>query len=75
MKSPMVLALLMAGAAALAVVDARAQTPPAAKAAPTRPAVARPAWNELTAAQREALAPLAGEWEKLDRDQKRKWLE
>ncbi|MCS7101254.1 MAG: DUF3106 domain-containing protein [Burkholderiaceae bacterium] len=75
MKSPMLLALLMAGAAALAVVDARAQTPPAAKAAPTRPAAARPAWNELTAAQREALAPLAGEWEKLDRDQKRKWLE
>ena len=35
----------------------------------------RPAWNELTPAQREALAPLAGMWPTLERDRKEKWLE
>jgi Spy/CpxP family protein refolding chaperone len=36
---------------------------------------ARPNWNELTPAQREALAPLAGDWAGLDSERKRKWLE
>ncbi len=36
---------------------------------------ARPAWNELTNPQREALAPLARDWATLDADRKRKWLE
>ena len=40
-------------------------------------AVAEPAltWNELTPLKSEALAPLAGEWDTLDADRKRKWLE
>jgi hypothetical protein len=37
--------------------------------------IARPAWNELTNAQREALAPLATDWAALDAERKRKWLE
>lgn len=36
---------------------------------------ARPRWNELTPAQRDALAPLAKDWPTLDADRKRKWLE
>ncbi|HSQ10162.1 MAG TPA: DUF3106 domain-containing protein [Burkholderiaceae bacterium] len=36
---------------------------------------ARPAWSELTTAQREALAPLASDWAALDAERKRKWLE
>ncbi len=56
-----------------------AQTPPpapaqAAKAAKPAPAF-RPAWSELTAAQRDALSPLAGMWETIPTDRKRKWLE
>jgi hypothetical protein len=35
----------------------------------------RPAWSELTPAQREALAPLASEWNGFDADRKQKWLE
>ncbi len=35
----------------------------------------RPTWNELTPAQREALAPLSKDWGTLDADRKRKWIE
>lgn len=35
----------------------------------------RPAWNELSPEQREALAPLAKDWPSFDADRKRKWLE
>ncbi|MFO0205138.1 MAG: DUF3106 domain-containing protein [Betaproteobacteria bacterium] len=37
--------------------------------------MARPAWSDLTAAQREALAPLQDDWDSFERDRKRKWLE
>ncbi len=37
--------------------------------------IARPAWSELTTAQREALAPLSSDWAALDAERKRKWLE
>jgi Spy/CpxP family protein refolding chaperone len=43
--------------------------------APAAAQSARPTWNELTPAQREALAPLASDWASLDSDRKRKWLE
>ena len=36
---------------------------------------ARPYWLELTVAQREALAPLADDWERLDFQTKKKWVE
>lgn len=34
----------------------------------------RPLWVELTPAQQQALAPLAGEWDKMDGFRKKKWL-
>ena len=34
----------------------------------------RPLWTELTAAQHQALAPLAANWDHLSETQKRKWL-
>lgn len=37
-------------------------------------AAARPLWSELSPAQQQALAPLAGEWDKLDTLRKNKWL-
>lgn len=43
------------------------------KASPSSPS--RPTWNQLTPAQREALAPLQGQWETIDEPRKRKWLE
>lgn len=36
--------------------------------------IAKPMWSELTPAQQQALAPLAGEWDKLDSFRKNKWL-
>ncbi|MEC4721035.1 DUF3106 domain-containing protein [Noviherbaspirillum sp. CPCC 100848] len=35
---------------------------------------ARPLWTELTPAQQQALAPLSGEWDRLDGFRKNKWL-
>ena len=43
--------------------------------APKTSAVVKPAWAELTPQQQQALAPLAGEWDKLDAFRKKKWLE
>jgi hypothetical protein len=37
--------------------------------------VAKPAWKELSPAQREALAPLANDWDGLERSRKLKWLD
>ena len=56
-------------------------TTPVAKAAQTpantTPALrpARPYWIELTIAQRQALAPLSDDWERLDGQTKKKWVE
>lgn len=36
---------------------------------------AHPLWHELNGEQREALGPLAAEWDKFDADRKRKWIE
>lgn len=36
---------------------------------------AKPYWNDLTPAQREALAPLAVGWDRLNKFNKEKWLE
>ena len=73
------LLLLFVGAFATASTGAViAQTPSAAapSAKTTRvPQPSRPSWNELTSAQRDALSPLAGMWETLEPDRKKKWLE
>ena len=39
------------------------------------PRPARPYWIELTIAQRQALAPLTDDWERLDGQTKKKWVE
>lgn len=43
------------------------------------PAMAQPAggpsWNQLSSQQREALAPLAGQWATMPAENKRKWLD
>ena len=78
--------LLLAGAALVACQPS--SPPPAAPlttaTAPTEapapapvpvPGTARPAWSELTPAQREALAPLRDLWPGLEADSKKKWLE
>ncbi|HWP11430.1 MAG TPA: DUF3106 domain-containing protein, partial [Ramlibacter sp.] len=36
--------------------------------------VTKPLWRELTPAQQQALAPLAGKWDTVSEAQKRKWL-
>lgn len=34
----------------------------------------KPAWTELTPAQQQVLAPLAGEWDRLDTTRRKKWV-
>ncbi len=63
-------------AASTGAVAAQTPSPPAPSPKTTPvPQPSRPNWNELTSAQREALAPLAGMWETLEADRKKKWLE
>jgi hypothetical protein len=61
-------------AATLLFAPANAQTTPGRPAAVT-PRVAKPAWNDLTKPQKEALAPLEKDWDSFDRDRKQKWIE
>ena len=64
-------------AALVALVAAPLAWSQSAANRPTTPQVAGsgPAWKSLSPAQREALAPLAGEWDRLDATRKQKWLE
>jgi len=39
------------------------------------PAPAKPLWHDLTPAQQEALSPLAADWDKIDGQRKKKWIE
>jgi hypothetical protein len=49
---------------------------PTAKSTPAATKnISKPYWNDLTAEQHEALAPLASEWNKLGSFSKEKWLE
>ena len=43
--------------------------------APTAKVLSHPLWTELTAVQRQALAPLASNWDTISVTQKHKWLE
>lgn len=48
---------------------------PVAKAAPAKQqSASKPLWSDLTAAQQQALAPLAAEWDNLAPARKMKWL-
>jgi len=61
---------------------ASAATPAPSTPAPSTPTPSKvakkpdskPTWNELTPAQQHALAPLAGEWNKMEFNRKEKWL-
>lgn len=63
------LALSLAAFAAPALAQ-KAAAPASAQQA----AVSRPTWGQLDANQRQALAPLAGSWEQLTEQHKRKWI-
>lgn len=65
--------LLMA--AGLAIVTAGTAWSQAIVQAPIRIAQDGPSWNNLTAAQRQALHPLQDDWSEIDADHKQKWLE
>jgi hypothetical protein len=62
--------LLVGGAWWLASTQAHAQNAPAVVVAQA----GGPAWQELSPAQQNALRPLAGDWNNLSPQQKRKWL-
>ncbi len=55
----------LCGALAIAHASLAQAAPPHAK---------NPSWAQLTPQQREILSPLAGEWDKLDAERKKKWL-
>ena len=55
------------------IAQTPAKTPVAPQKAPA-PA-AKPRWHELTPMQQEALGPLQPQWDTLDTDRKRKWVE
>ncbi|MES2412814.1 MAG: DUF3106 domain-containing protein [Pseudomonadota bacterium] len=55
-----------------AAVTSRTGAPASAK---TASSASRPLWTELTAKQQETLKPLAGSWNAISEQQKRKWLE
>jgi len=46
----------------------------AAQGGPERSRNSSPAWSELTAQQREILAPLSKEWGELDATRRKKWI-
>ncbi|EJL84728.1 hemolysin activation/secretion protein [Herbaspirillum sp. CF444] len=71
----------LAGATALAQgpspAPATATAPSASQPTPsklTKKPDTKPLWNELTPVQQHALAPLAGEWNKMTLNGKEKWL-
>ena len=66
--------LVLAGAVLAQV--APVQPAPAAVAKPAAPpALAKPLWASLTPAQKAALEPLNGEWDRMDATRKQKWLD
>ncbi len=59
--------LALSGAASALILSPRALAQPSAGGGPN--------WSQLSPQQREALAPLAGQWAAMPADNKRKWLE
>jgi hypothetical protein len=65
--------LVCAVAAPVAAQSPAPATSGSKTAARARPA-AHPLWRELSPEQREALSPLAADWDKFDADRKKKWV-
>lgn len=61
-------------ACALAATGATGARAAGAQSAPTVALSSAPSWGDLTPAQRQALAPLARDWEQLPDDNKSKWV-
>jgi len=75
MLRPLVATCLLAFAA-IAIAAGVTNGQPVKPAPPHNAAKhAGPSWSQLNADQREALAPLADDWEKFDANRKRKWLD
>lgn len=76
---PFLLALAATAGLVLApgAVLAQAAAAPGGRSAPAAPSkeATKPTWKELSPAQREALAPLAKDWDGFERSRKLKWLE
>src|SRR5882724_1836609 len=69
-------AVALALVASLSFAQSPASTAGRSAPAPTAsPEVAKPAWKELSGPQRDALAPLAKDWDGFDRARKLKWLD
>jgi len=73
-------ALLVLTLSLFSAPDAQAQTPPghatsgaSSRSAAPKPA-SKPSWNELDAAQKAALQPLAPIWNDIGANRKRKWV-
>lgn len=61
-------------AAATPAVAVKPASAPSAKA-PAAAALAKPLWVSLSPAQKTALEPLVGEWDRMEAPRKQKWLE
>lgn len=72
----LVVALFVSGLtlAAPARAQTTAQTPAQARAAPKPAEAAKPSWQDLNAAQREALKALEREWPTISAEGKQRWL-
>lgn len=58
----------------LAVPPVQAQSSARAQSIPKPAAEAKPRWQDLNPAQRQALKPLEREWQAIDAERKQKWL-
>ncbi|SPJ15395.1 Putative transmembrane protein (fragment) [Burkholderiales bacterium] len=67
--------LLAGGFLVLATVAFGAGEPAKPAAANAAGTQGGPSWAQLNSDQREALAPLAGDWDKFDATRKKKWLD
>lgn len=66
---------LLAALSTAALAQGTPSTPSSGRPPVVQAQSSRPTWSELSPAQREALAPLQGEWNRLESDRKQKWLE
>jgi hypothetical protein len=80
LPTPLAAAITLALALTCVALVSFAQSPAASggRSTPQQAAtkeVAKPAWKDLSSTQRDALAPLANDWDGFDRSRKLKWLD
>lgn len=69
------LLLLLSPASAYSADAQPSVSPSKSQAQHQSPVLAKPLWHDLTPAQQQALSPLAADWDKLDGQRKKKWIE